>query len=53
MDVHEYKKELAEWKKVHLHYYNEYVHAIKSREATLFCLYDIAQISQLTKICKG
>lgn len=35
MNIEEYKKELAEWKKNHIDFYNEYVHAIKSRKATL------------------
>jgi hypothetical protein len=35
MDFHEYKKELAEWKKKHTDFYNEYVHALKSRKSTL------------------
>ena len=35
MDIHEYKKELAEWKKEHLDYSNEYDHDTKSRKATL------------------
>ena len=35
MNIEEYKKELVEWKKSHIDFYNEYVHVIKSRKATL------------------
>ena len=35
MKTEDYKKELAEWKKNHSVFYNEYVHAIKSRKSTL------------------
>lgn len=35
MNIEEYKKELTEWKEKHTNFYNEYVHAMKSKRATL------------------
>lgn len=35
MNIEEYKKQLSEWKNEHTDFYNEYVHALKSKRSTL------------------
>lgn len=35
MNIEVYKKELTDWKKKHTNFYNEYVHAMKNKRATL------------------
>ena len=35
MNIEEYKKELENWKKEHTNFYNECLHAMKNRKATL------------------
>ena len=45
MNIEEYKKELENWRKEHTSFYNECLHAMKNRKATLAAfmhIYDYA-----------
>ena len=35
MNIEEYKRELENWKEEHTNFYNECLHAMKNRKATL------------------
>ena len=48
MNIEEYKKELENWRKEHTSFYNECLHAMKNRKATLAAfmhIYDYAMSS--------
>ena len=48
MNIEEYKKELENWRKKHTSFYNECLHAMKNRKATLAAfmhIYDMLCLS--------
>ena len=55
MTIEEYKKELTNWKVKHTDFYNEYVHTVKCKRATLTTymhIYEFA-ITQIPSLPEG